>query len=171
MIYQSYYFKPNVKDICHAVKQTANRTAQNGAIKIMAAYFIETGLINNSDILIPVPQHNGNAEYTKRIAELVALQTGADVFDIVKCYPHEQLYIQKYKGMKEIDLDFYLTSNIPNGRRLVLIDNVISTGETIFRISKLLNKPVLPLVFAIDDTRFTKWNELKNVIQSGMNRF
>ena len=125
----------------------------------MAAYFADK--VDRCDILIPVPQHGGNAEYTKSIAELTAMQTGAEIADIVKCYPHEQLYIQKHKGVKEIDLEFYLTGDIPNGRRLVLIDNVIGTGETIFRISRLLNKPVLPLVFAIDDTRFTRWNELK----------
>ena len=40
-----------------------------------------------NDILIPAPQHTGNAEYTREIAERIASVTGAKVADILKCIP------------------------------------------------------------------------------------
>lgn len=166
--YHSYYSDPGIREVCHAVKQSTDLDARQAAINSMADYFSNLGVFDSSCILIPAPQHSGNAEYTKTISEIVSKRTGATMLDIVKCQPHEPLYNQKYKGNKVLDLDLYLAGKVPEGKKIILIDNVISTGETVFKISNLLKKPVIPVVYAIDDTRFKRWSELNNMIDKAM---
>ena len=166
--YHSYYSDPGIREVCHAVKQSTDLDARQASINSMADYFSNLGVFDSSCILIPAPQHSGNAEYTKTISEIVSKRTGATMLDIVKCQPHEPLYDQKYKGNKVLDLDLYLAGKVPEGKKIILIDNVISTGETVFKISNLLKKPVIPVVYAIDDTRFKRWSELNNMIDKAM---
>lgn len=157
MTYNSYYNTPGVRDICHAVKQ--NSTA---AIKTIAEYLTEQDDIKTHDILIPVPQHTGRAIYNKAIADIIATRTGADICDVLRCKPRETLYKQKLRQSEQLHTDFYLADEIPTGK-IYIIDNVIATGKTIFDICELLNTSFIPLVFAVDETRFYSWEDLRNI--------
>ena len=147
--YNSYYNSLKTREICHNIAGD-DLDKRNEAVKTMADWFINQNIIGPDDILIPAPQHTGNAEYTKEIAELVSKTTGAEIADILKCEPQEPLYEQKQAATPDLDPKLYVNGNIPEGKRLVLIDNVISTGVTFNEANKLI-PGITPMVYAITD--------------------
>ncbi len=147
-----YYEEPGVRQTCHEVKQTSDSELREKAIRIIAKDLIGRNVVRPGDILIPAPQHTGNAEYTKRIADLVAKETGAVTADILRCVPHFSLYEGKREG-KPVHLELYLSGTIPAGGRCYFIDNVISTGRTFAEANHLFNGNLRPLVYAVDETR------------------
>lgn len=154
-----YYEEPGVRQTCHEVKQTFDSELREQAIRIIAKDLIRRNGVRPGDILIPAPQHTGNAEYTKRISELVAKETEAVTADILRCAPHFSLYEGKMEG-KPVHLELYLSGTIPAGGRCYFIDNVISTGRTFAEANNLFNGNLRPLVYAVDETR--KRELLKN---------
>ena len=98
----SYYHTAGVRKICHDVKQNENPILRNNAIKRIAEDLISRDIVQSGDVLIPAPQHNGNAEYTKDIARIISKKTGAVVTDILKCIPHPSLYEQKKRKKNRI---------------------------------------------------------------------
>jgi predicted amidophosphoribosyltransferase len=157
MNYQSYYRTPGVRNICHAVKHNSP-----AAIKTIAEYLTEQADIKSHDIIVPVPQHTGRATYNRSIADIISTRTGAKTADILRCKPRETLYKQKLRQSEQLHTDFYLADEIPTGK-IYIIDNVIATGQTIFDISELLKTSFIPLVFAVDETRFNLWDDLRNI--------
>lgn len=143
------YYKTNgVRDICHAVKENDAE-----AIRIMAEYFISLRCVNKSSILIPAPQHTGNAEYTLEIANIVSDATGAKVCDILKRCPENPLYKVKAKGDIAIP-SLYVTGRMPSIKSNVFfVDNVISTGTTFNTACKTIGINMSPLVFAVDKSK------------------
>lgn len=148
----SYYHTAGVRKTCHDVKQNENQMLRNEAIKKIAENLISRDIVQPGDVLIPAPQHNGNAEYTKDIANMVSEKTGAVVADVLKCVPHSSLYEQKKEGEKPM-LTLYLDGKIPSGKKLYFIDNVISSGLTFRLANELLHFRLQPLVYAVDETK------------------
>ena len=148
----SYYHTDGVRKTCHDVKQNKNQMLRNEAIKKIAEDLISRGIVQPGDILIPAPQHNGNAEYIKDIANMVSEKTGAVVVDVLKCVPHSSLYDQK-KGGEKPRLTLFLDGKIPLGKNLYFIDNVISSGLTFRLANELLHFRLQPLVYAVDETK------------------
>ena len=144
----SYYHTAGVRKTCHDVKQNENQML----IKKIAEDLISRDIVQPGDVLIPAPQHNGNAEYTKDIANMVSEKTGAVVADVLKCVPHSSLYEQKKEGEKPM-LTLYLDGKIPSGKKLYFIDNVISSGLTFRLANELLHFRLQPLVYAVDETK------------------
>ena len=136
----------------HDVKQNENQMLRNEAIKKIVEDLISRSIVQPGDILIPAPQHNGNAEYTKDIANMVSEKTGAVVADVLKCVPHSSLYDQK-KGGEKPRLTLFLDGKIPLGKNLYFIDNVISSGLTFRLANELLHFRLQPLVYAVDETK------------------
>ena len=137
------YKDKGVRDLCHGVKERDQR-----AIEEMAEYFINLEIINADSILIPAPQHEGYAIYTKQIAEIVARETKAKICDILKCKPHEMLYKQKQKGKVMIP-EIYLIEQLIKKENIYFLDNVIDTGITFNTANILFNGKLKPLVYAI----------------------
>lgn len=84
----SYYGDPGVRQICHEVKQNEVPDLKQKAIEQIAENLVKRNFVKLGDVLIPAPQHTGDAEYTKEIAELISGKTGAVVADVLKCTPH-----------------------------------------------------------------------------------
>lgn len=152
MKYNSYYNDAGIRETCKVVKQYENRRVQEKAIRVIAQYLILLNIVEEGDILIPVPQHTGNADYTKEIANIVAANSGAVVADILKRVPEESFY-EKKKNNKFEQLHLYLNQKIPQGNHYFFVDNVISTGTTFHTANKLFDYKLIPLVYAIDDTK------------------
>lgn len=148
----SYYHSPGVRENCHDVKQKQDDRLRNKAINQIAEDLVLRGIVQVGDILIPAPQHSGNAEYTKDIANIISEKTGAIVADVIKCVPHRSLYEQKDMGEKPT-LNLYRDGDLPNGRQYFFVDNVISTGLTFRQANQLCRFQLKPLVYAIDETR------------------
>ncbi len=152
---RSYYHGKNVRTICHLVKSDSTFKKEKG-ILLIANDIVSRGIINSNDILIPSPQHNGFSIYTKEIAEIISNQTDAKICDILKCVPHISLYEQK-KLKKEPKIELYVDGEVTKGCRYFFLDNIIATGKTYIEARKILKISLLPLVYAVDDT---KANEL-----------
>lgn len=88
-------------------------------------------LVKKGDILVPVPSHNGRAEYTLTLSRQIAALTGAVVMDALAGEKRESSYLLKKKGImsQAEDLGFRLMGEIPEGHVLV-VDNVIASGNT-----------------------------------------
>lgn len=152
----NYYSDFGVRQICHALK-SKNQFIKTIAIIHVSNYFLKQKCINNNSVLIPAPQHQGNAEYTLRITRRIARKTGAKVLDILKCKPHESLYkwkkSEEYTGLPSLDIGLYLSKKISDEdkiKNVFFVDNVISTGKTYNEANKLLNGILEPMVYAID---------------------
>ncbi len=137
-----YYKDRGIRDICHGVKER-----ELECMKIMADFFINQDVISKNSIIIPAPQHEGCAIYTKIIADIVAAETNATVMDILKTRPRQTLYEQKKKGRID-DLYFYLTDSAPKSGDIWFLDNVIATGTTFNAANRLFGGMLKPLIFA-----------------------
>ena len=173
---KSYYNSKGTRELCHILKEADKESEVfKNAIEQMADYFVNQCIFNEKSILVPAPQHTGKPEYTWSLAAAISRKTKASIADILYCKPHETLYEQKKNG-KEPVIEFYLQNakgendlkNLfdetsmtwwkNNGNKVYLIDNVISTGYTFNKISKLL-PGIIPAPYAISD--FAEINYVK----------
>lgn len=147
LIYNNYYRDEGIRNICHEVKNGSEH-----AISRIAEYLIASGIADETTALIPAPQHKGWAEYTLDIAKIVSKETGAGVYDILKCSPHVPLYDMKYLNTCP-DITFMVDRDIPEDKTLLFIDNVMSTGYTYTSCNKHFGNQLIPFIYAIDFTR------------------
>ena len=133
------YYQGNTREICHGIKEM-----DIDCMNTMIEFILNNKFIKKGDILIPAPQHQGYAIYTKYIAEEIAKETGAIVKDVVKSKPREMLYKNR-----NINLNFYTTEILNTQNTIFFVDNVISTGKTLNETSKLFGRYLEPLVYGI----------------------
>lgn len=136
---------------------TYNGTARNIALAVktkkdVCLYYqiakVLSDSVHEGDIIIPAPNHGGKAAYTKEIAILVSLMTGANVEDCLTRTPRDPIYqsgIIREKTEKEREIEMFLTKK-PNGN-LYFLDNVIDTGAT-FETARRLLPGIRPLIYA-----------------------
>ncbi len=139
----SYYESKGTQDICHLVKEGNPK-----AIEIIAYDLLKRDIVKPGDIIVPSPQHNGEAEYTKDIANIVSKRTDAKVMDLLKCYPHVPLYEQKRKSIT-LELKMYMKEIFKSRHTVYFLDNVIATGQTYKEAERLISD-IKPLVYAVD---------------------
>ena len=155
----SYIHDGYAAKICYAVKE-----GNQEAVKTMASFLAKN--VNEPCVLVPVPQHTGNAEYTLELAEEVRRIVRAEkhieveIADVLSSTPHETLYDQKKKLEKQEfteeeisnldcgDLKVNLDFKTENGKKYLALDNVYSTGKTFEETEKLV-PGIKPLVFAV----------------------
>ena len=182
---KSYYNSKDTRNLCHVIKSADNSPEYKEACQKIADYFISQNVFDENSILIPAPQHTGNAEYTGTIASLISAKTGASVADILHCKPHKTLYEQKKEG-SEPDVEFFL-QNATNttddlfevstiefwkneGRKLYLIDNNISTGFTFNKASKLI-PGLIPAPYAIGNFAEIEFSDGKYYVKNLIEEF
>ena len=109
----------------------AKKIKDGDGIAIRRAAEKMSPLVKKDDILVPVPSHNGRAEYTLTLSRQIAALTGAVVKDVLAGEKRESSYLLKKKGiMLQVgDLGFRLIGDKPEGHVLV-VDNVIASGNT-----------------------------------------
>ncbi len=137
----NYYYDKEIRELCHGVKER-----DNIAIAIMAEYFLSLDIITKNSIIIPAPQHEGFAIYTKQMADIIAKQTGCAIADILISKPRKTLYEQKLSGNNNT-LQFQLKESV-YGDDIFFLDNVIDTGITFQTANKLLQGKLKPLIYA-----------------------
>lgn len=143
-IWYNDYFHGDTREICHEIK---NRNIE--CYKIMVDFFLEQEVIDENCLLIPAPQHEGYAIYTKDIAEMIASESGAKVVDMIKSSPRKTLYEYKQNHQK-INLDFIATENLRvNDQKIFLVDNVLHTGQTLQTCQELVGQQLIPLVYGV----------------------
>lgn len=86
---------------------------------------------SNRYSLVPIPQHTGFADYTLALCRRIAERTHAEVLDILRCRPRESFYWAKKEGRDiSSEIEFFTTGDIPDGKTVILVDNVVATGTT-----------------------------------------
>ena len=141
------YSNEHIREVCHGVKDY-----KEDAIQEMVDYFVSLNILDSSSVIIPAPQHQGYAIYTKSIADRLGMITGAKVLDVLRCVPHETLYSQKLQGKFEPP-QMFLTENVEVDGDYFFLDNVIATGTTFAEANKLFGNKLKPLIYAIDKTK------------------
>ena len=143
-IWYNDYFQGNTREICHEIK---NRNKE--CCKIMADFFLEQEIINKQCLLIPAPQHEGYAIYTKMIADMIASKSGANVLDVIKSEPRKPLYEYKQKNQR-IVLNFKITEKLfVENQKVFLVDNVLNTGQTLKTCQNVIGHQLIPLVYGV----------------------
>lgn len=141
--YNNYFFR-DTREICHEIKMR-NREC----CKIMADFFLDQEIIDENCLLIPAPQHEGYAIYTREIAEMIALKSGARVADIIRSNPRNTLYEYKQHNQK-VALNFYATETLfADNQKVFLVDNVLHTGQTLQTCQRAVRHPLIPLVYGV----------------------
>lgn len=135
------YKDRHVREVCHGVKERDRQ-----AIKEMADYLLNLELVNRDSILVPAPQHEGFAIYTREIADMIAGQTKCKVADVLISSPRKPLYELKKHNVEGL-LEFRLKEMI-YGDEVFFLDNVIDTGTTFRAADSLLGGILKPLVYA-----------------------
>ena len=116
------------------------------------SYYNDT---NIRDICKAVKQHDNRREQKKAIKVIARYLISLSIVgegDILKRVPEESFY-EKKKNNKFAQLHLYLNQKIPQGNHYFFVDNVISTGTTFHTANKLFDYKLIPLVYAIDDTK------------------
>lgn len=135
------YYEAVVRVTCHGIKER-----DISCIKVMAEFILNQDIVKEGDILIPAPQREGYAIYTRTVSEIIAHETGAVLDDILYSDRRRTLYELKYEK-RHASLQFRLRK-MPDNGRLLFVDNVIDTGLTYRVAEQTLQKKLIPLVYA-----------------------
>jgi len=140
------------RELCHRVK-TGDHLPIREAAQAMAA-----GLELPSDgVLIPIPSHIGHATDTLLLCNELSSLCGLPVLDVLRGAQRDSLYLLKTAGTPLPDASFlamYLTQELPDGIRPLLVDNVIGTGLTM-KAALALVPDGIPCTLAVDYSRCT----------------
>ncbi len=110
--------------------------------------------IPKGSILVPMPSRTGNATYTVKLAEAIARATDSEVRDVLKGKARMSIYEAKQKGieMTPEDLGMYTTEELPKGKNIVIIDNVIDKGTTaLAAVSAVKGASVVAYAYTLGD--------------------
>ena len=122
----------DVQSLAHGVKDGDTEAIKKAAARI--ADVINVIPDKQNLVLVPMPSHNGNATYTKVLAEEIAKLTGLTTADVLAAKPYSSLYdFKKENGLQDIPVPaFNIEETLPNGKAPLIIDNVLDTGTTAY---------------------------------------
>ena len=132
----------------------AKRIKEGNPDAITEAAYQMSVRIPRGSILVPMPSHNGDATYTVKLAETIAMATDSDVMDVLKGKARMSVYEAKQKGiqLRSDELGMYVTEELPKGRNVVIIDNVIDKGTTaLAAVSAVKGASVVAYAYTLGD--------------------
>ena len=155
---QSYAPYPQVRSLAHRLKVN-DPDAINEAAEVMAGMVKDISRSTAGSVLVPIPNSTGRAVYTKALAEKIAERTGLQFIDALECKPHKQLYDKKSQSGNEglRPMKFNVIGEIPEGKHVILVDNVLDTGTTAMSAFKQLKGNASLLVLG-STTNYKKYN-------------
>lgn len=160
MKYQDYDTTPGVRQLVDDLRQNEDPLLRSRAIAVISEWFVKFGEVGKFDVLVPVPQHSGDAEYTKKICENIASVTGASVLDIVKCSPVPSF--KTYKPNDNKRYEYYRSDRIADAKNsnFYFVDSIIKSGDTYKQVNDLFDQQLIPMVFAVDYKKLKDQNIL-----------
>lgn len=140
-----YYGEPGAREIVRAVKDL-NPDAIDKTARAMAAR------VSPTDVLVPIPGRGGMASDTLVLALAIAEISGAKVVDALTGTARCSMYEAKKTGypLTVVELGFK-AADLPEGKNIHLVDNVIGTGTTMLAAMQQI-PGAKPLVYAHDST-------------------
>ena len=132
---------PKVRQLAHGLK-AGDYASICKAAELMADGIREMAAGRNC-VLVPIPNHNGRAIYTKTLANEISRRTGIPTWDILSCRPHMPLHYAKKNDLKPegIYLKLNLYRQVPEQFTPIVIDNVLDTGYTAGAAIKAVGHP------------------------------
>ncbi len=102
-------------------------------------------------ILVPIPGRTGSATSTLVLAQAIGDIAGCTVADILSGVSRESTRSLRYEGIPATakQMGFALKAQKPEGR-IVLVDNVLATGTSVYAARKALGEDADVLVYAAD---------------------
>lgn len=113
------------------------------------------GKVPKNAVLVPIPGRTGRATTALTLANEIAKLSGAEVIDALAGQPRQSFYDMKRRG-EAIDMDmlgFRLGIDLPKGRPVIFVDNVVATGTTANAALGLVETGSI-LAYAFDDQAF-----------------
>ena len=146
------YSDPHVREIAHGIKK-GRKSSIRTAAAAMAAH------VTRDSLLIPIPSHYGYPTVTLSLALRIAESSGCKVIPwALRGRRRARLYmLKKYDRpipSPEQFFRFRLGHKLPQGRDLVLIDNVTATRMTAEACLKLI--PEARVLTYADDSKARK---------------
>lgn len=119
------YREPELEKLARALKTGYSEI-------ICQAASLMVNMVGPNAVLIPIPSHEGRASYTLHLARELSRLTDATIADILMCKPHESSYELKHQGrvLKAEEMGFKLMEPLITDRHVILVDNVIASGNT-----------------------------------------
>ena len=129
-----------VAHLCHQVK-AADASAIKDASERLSMMLSRLQPGPNA-VLVPIPNRSGHAEYTLEMAHQIGAALGIPVIDALQGTARESLYQGKRSLGKDnlVPLDYTLALPIPANKEVILIDNVLDTGNNAMGAFKALGR-------------------------------
>ena len=121
-------------------------------------------LVPKDAVIVPTPSHTGRATDMLALSRMISRKAGVPVCDILRSEPRESQYSHKNetgKPMRSSELGIVLSGTLPEGRIPLVIDNVISSGNTAEACIQALGTGVM-LALADADGDYTRAVTLKS---------
>lgn len=141
-VYQKHYNLQHgpIEKLVHGVKER-----DNNSIKL-ASQYLASVINERGAIFVPVPNSIGSADYTLKMAKMIAKKTGGVCKDIlIGNRRRETLHAQKVRNedISLVDLGIKLKPGTVIDKSffnhpIYLVDNVIGTGKTYLDVLKIL---------------------------------
>jgi pyrimidine operon attenuation protein/uracil phosphoribosyltransferase len=148
--YDDYYGDNLARLLAHKMKRNDRMAIQQIANDL-------SSLVNGDCGLIPIPGRFGIALNTALLVDFISEKSRyqVDVVDVMVGSRRQALYKCKIEGkeMDESTLGFKLSGEIPEDKKIYLVDNVVATGLTASAALKLVPSADI-LVHSIDEKTF-----------------
>ena len=119
-----YYSDCYFKDLSLRVKHGEKDAILEVAPKLAS-------FVNKDSVLVPIPGHLGECTYTWEMAKAIAKISGATIIDALGGFARKSSYECKQEGkLHNKAVWFFKREDVPAKKHIVLIDNVVATGET-----------------------------------------
>lgn len=118
------YNTDDLRDLAHRVKDGDSAAIADAGRRLAK-------ILPKNAVLVPMPSRTGEPTTMRALADAIAANAdGATVVDALRSNPHESSYERKKRGDEPEEVEMRRVAEIPKGREVYVVDNVIDTGAT-----------------------------------------
>lgn len=144
----AHKYAGKARSIAKRIKNATDDPALEEAAADMAA------LVPPGAVLVPAPSSSGHNRAMLVLAQKIAAITGATVQDlIVRTIPVESSHLRRVGGRPAVSVDEHVASMElaevpPEGVPIIAIDNVVTAGNTLQAMERVIGRPIEAVVYA-----------------------
>ena len=113
------------------LRKLAHRVKKGDSAAIADAGRRLAKILPKNAVLVPMPSRTGESTTMRALADAIAANAdGVTVVDALRSNPHESSYERKKRGDEPEEVEMRRVAEIPKGREVYVVDNVIDTGAT-----------------------------------------